>query len=846
MLATFTQIAPSDGNRVGGKALNCVQLRRAGFPVPDGLVVTTDTPDAELSQLPHHRWITAHPEAQRFAVRSSGVGEDGAGHSFAGIHETFLDVTRADLTAAVRACLLSTSSEQARAYRSSHGLPDDARAGVLIQPMVRSLMSGVAFTRDPITGVDDLLIETAPGLGDDLVSGRVQPDRYRVRSVDGVAVERTIVPGRAPLPENVLEALTQLLRQVQTYLGGPQDVEWAWDGAALWLLQARPITTQTAEPVSRPATLLSDPRHPVSPVPSPRADVEWTRANLAEVIPDQASPQALDAYVHLLNAAQRKFAGRLLAADAELGPPFAAIGGRMYFNLSQLIRMAQLGGAPPAAAKRSLGHSEGLRLEDEIHTPPAPGTLLRLVPDIIRLAWLDLRAPHLVRKLDRDNAIATARMAVPDPDLLDDMAILDLLTEWREAGPDRMVVVLVHGGVVLVEEQLRKACRAVGVDYESFVYPHLATGVASVSTQQAFDLVELAEIARGEAGTAAYLIDHGARVGDYRAQLAGSRFLLAFDRFLERYGHRGLYESDWSLPRYREDPSPLLSAIRTHLLNPPAESRDAIRERLARDAAAAWAEFDARLSAGQRLTLKPWVRFLLARLKSRYVGREYCRSELVKVLYHARQLQLALARRFVARGWIDTLDDYFMLLASEIEAVIHGTASPWGLRAIVGQRRDQLAWERTLSMPLYLRQSEVRRVLAGHAGHPGRHTASAAQTADGLPGSLAGLCVSRGTVEADVVVIRDPREFAQMRRGAILVAPATDPSWTPLFTLAAGIIVELGGVLSHASTVAREYGLPALANVKNATTWLRTGDRVRLDASGGHVQLLRRGASPTS
>jgi len=102
--------------------------------------------------------------------------------------------------------------------------------------------------------------------------------------------------------------------------------------------------------------------------------------------------------------------------------------------------------------------------------------------------------------------------------------------------------------------------------------------------------------------------------------------------------------------------------------------------------------------------------------------------------------------------------------------------------------------------------------------------------------SLIGLCVSPGSVEAEVVVMRDPSEFAMMKRGAILVAPATDPSWTPLFTLASGVIVEVGGMLSHASTIAREYGLPALANVKNATRVLKTGDRIRLDASAGRAE----------
>ena len=151
-----------------------------------------------------------------------------------------------------------------------------------------------------------------------------------------------------------------------------------------------------------------------------------------------------------------------------------------------------------------------------------------------------------------------------------------------------------------------------------------------------------------------------------------------------------------------------------------------------------------------------------------------------------------------------------------------------GLREIVKRRAAELAAERDLQMPMLMREADLAALL--HAGH-GDAGADA--------GELRGLCVSAGSVEAEVVVMRDPSEFATMKRGAILVAPATDPSWTPLFTLASGVIVEVGGMLSHASTIAREYGLPALANVKNATRILKSGDRVRLDASGGRVHRQR-------
>lgn len=857
VLTTLNDIRDNDADRVGGKALNCARLRRAGFPVPDGLVLTADGDPADAAAVIDHPWFssltpstavfpqasdqTPHP-ARRFAVRSSGIGEDSDGHSFAGIHETFLDVERTQIADAVRACLRSTTSEQAKAYRDTHGLSGDARTAVLIQPMIDARISGVAFTRHPVTGADELVIDAAPGLGDALVSGRIEPDRYRLRKTDGAVLEQQIVVGRAPLPGVVLQRLADLLVRIEHHFGVPQDVEWAADADALWVLQSRPVTT----------TLLT----PLAPLPTNGqegtaiahgVDIEWTRANLAEVIPEQASPQALDAYDDLLNNGQRLFVGALMAPEAELGPPFKAFGGRLYFNLSQLCRVAQIGGASPAAVMRSLGHSEGIRPEDEVvHRPPI-GTMIRLLPHLARLAWLDIRAPKLVRDLDADNERTIAKLStmLASVAAFDDRAIWNLLSTWRDSGPEHMVVILVHGSVMMIEEQLRKALATAGEDYDRFVYAQLAAGEPSVSTRQAFDLVDLADVARSEPAVVDYFQNvAGDRFDDLRSALAGTRFLAAFDRFLDRYGHRGLYESEWALPRYREDPSPLLFALRTHVLTPASESRADRVARLSRTAAEAWSSLDARLSGWQRLVLRPRIALLVQRLKQRYIGREHCRSELVRVLYYARQLHLELADRFVARGWLDRRDDYFLLVSREIGAVIRGSAEASTLRAIVQVRTRERAEQARLVMPLFMRQSDVARVLAGaaplSAGRsvmPADHASAPGERQAG-PTTLTGLCVSRGSVEAEVIVIRDPRDFTRMRRGAILVAPATDPSWTPLFTLAAGVIVEVGGILSHASTVAREYGLPALANVKQATTRLQTGDRVRLNATAGTAELL--------
>jgi rifampicin phosphotransferase len=195
-----------------------------------------------------------------------------------------------------------------------------------------------------------------------------------------------------------------------------------------------------------------------------------------------------------------------------------------------------------------------------------------------------------------------------------------------------------------------------------------------------------------------------------------------------------------------------------------------------------------------------------------------------------RPWHLALANRFVERGWLDRRDDYFLLRLADVKRACDDPRAGAGLRGIAAAQAAERAAQRDLRMPLFMRESELPALL---------QVAPQDGVADGA--SLTGLCVSPGAAEGEVVVLRDPSEFAAMKQGAILVAPATDPSWTPLFTLAAGIVVEVGGTLSHASTIAREYGLPALANVRNATTRLRTGDRVQLDASRGLLVVRRRG-----
>jgi phosphohistidine swiveling domain-containing protein len=820
-LKTLLEITGDDLPRVGGKAFNCARLKQAGIPVPNGIVIPSDATDAGIRDSHLTTWISKQPADMLFAVRSSGLGEDGVAHSFAGMHETLLGIASDAVIEAVMICRRSAQSEQANAYRQARQLDAEASIAVLVQCMVPAICSGVAFTINPVSGNDEFVINAALGLGCDLVNGQIDPDEYRVSKSEGSVLAARLSSAKGAEVSSILSteqtrSLAMLLTRIETLYGSPQDVEWCHDGEQFWIVQSRPIT----------AAVKSSSAHLNLQSQSQKPEVEWTRANFAEILPDQTSPQVIKQFAAVVERAQRRHFGRLLAPESELGPVVKVFNGRLYLNLSQMRRVTDtLGVSFAKAVLRPLGHPEAIRAEDDVPPRLQLGRLLRALPDVMRIAKLILRAPKIVRDIEATVEATIAPLSV-DLDALSNHEIWSLLECSQSAIPEALKAVLVTSSAAQHHEaNIRKTCDKVGFESEKLIFPQLAAGKRSVSTQQAVDIVSLVEIARQDPSTERYLLTNDSMFSEFGTVLKGTSFLAAFEVFLATYGHRGRYESDWSLPRLHENPAPVLFAIRTLLQGEPKDM-EAIAASQSANAAASLADFEQALTPWQRRRVLPNVRTALGRLKQQHVWREKVRSDLTLLTSKQRTLHLALANRFVDQGWIERRDDYFLLHLEEVEAAITDPQQSLSLRRIVSERTAQLAVEQPLRMPLFMRESELPTLL--------RTSRLAAMS----EGELTGLCVSPGAVESEVVVIRDPSEFMRMRRGAILVAPATDPSWTPIFTLASGIIVEVGGMLSHASTIAREYGLPALTNVKQATQLLTTGDRVLLDASAGRVVQL--------
>jgi len=834
LIKPLDQLTPTDLPRVGGKAYNCARLRQAGLPVPDGFAIMTDAMDISIPSVDLNEALDRFSDSTLFAVRSSAADEDSAGHSFAGIHETRLNVTRDGITEAVRACSASVQSPRALAYRHTLGLTtDNVQTGVLVQEMIQPVVSGVAFTMNPVTGArDELVINATWGLGEALVSGRVEPDEFRVGKSDGAVLSARIGGKRhrvvskngvsrlvetkeheqetCTLTNEQLQELAALLGRIEQEYDSPQDVEWCHDGTQFWIVQTRAVTTT------------SQLRLP---------DIQWTRANASEILPDLTSPQALQIICEGYERAVRLYYTNMVAPTTELGPTAKGFYGRFYLNLSHLLHIYRLFGQPPASLLRLMGHEGKIRKEDETPASRTPQETLRVLPDFLRITWKMMNTEKIMHKhlIHVDEFVSSLKSR--DPRALPDAEVWTVIRTCVATLPEfTWKTFPVIGGLSIYRDMVQSICSEVGFPSDRLLDTQLAVGEQSVTAQQGLELLALANQAREEELTREYFLTAPDTFDNYREALRDTHFLKKFEMFLQIYGHRANIESDWALPRYYEDPTSLLTVIRVHVHASSSPTPEEIRTRQEYEATETWREFEGKLTWWQRRTLVPRIRWALKRAKRHRLWRERNRFELMRGLSESRRWNLVLAERFAGRGWIEKPADYFFLELKEVGAVMADASEAEMLKSIIaGRKGDYDAWRR-LEMPLLMRESELMALM---------RRATSTMPVSSVT-KLRGLCISSGLVEGEVVVIAGPSDFARMKQGAILVAPATDPAWTPLFTLAIGIIVEIGGTLSHSSI------LPALANVKDATKLLKDGDRVRLDAVNGTVEVLSHSNLPIS
>lgn len=821
-LPSLREADPQNRARFGGKGASLAALSRASFEVPDGFIIPVDVasrlqgaPDtwpADLRRTLVARLAALAPNFEPVAVRSSAADEDGATTSFAGQHETLLNVVGSDaFLDAVARCLASAESESARAYRQSTGAAAEARMAVVVQRMVPAVAAGVAFSIDPVTGDrDHVIVETVEGLGDALVSGQAEGQRFAVHRQSLALTERPSVP--AVLTDDQVLAVVRAALRAEDLFGGPQDVEFAFDDRGkLWLLQSRPVTAVAAGP--RPDGLGGW----FNEFDTPTSDADlWTSANVQEILPGLLTPLTITTFNETVPKAYTDDYHELGLLAADENPRFmGCFYNRAFLNMeaTRLVASRVLGFREGALEQQYLGGP----IEDGWKTPlPRFRTWRRRLvtaPRMLRLmATLDTQADRAERAVFD----AERKVRAVDPFALSDAE----LQRYRErildfAARISRVHLRVTGVAGSGYDNILALVRPVLGDEAEGRVPTLFSGLPGVeSARISLDLWELSRIARDH-GLAEALRAPGF---DPRDPALPGPWRERFSAFIERHGHRGLNEMETAARTWRWDPAPVLAMVASYLEIDPEHAPPAVLARQEAERLALTREIDDRLGFVQRLAF----RWLLPRAQGWVALRERTKSILVRAARLGDWHLEAVQARLVQYGIIADPADIFFLTHEEISAVL-GRGVRLDLSARVLARRREYERNRHVILPERFRGRPVpvEPAAAGHAGDV-----------------LKGTPVSPGRVTARARVILDPQADGPLLPGEILVAPVTDAGWTPLFALASGLVVDMGSALSHGSTVAREYGLPAVVNVRQGTTRIRTGDLVAIDGIAGTVTIL--------
>ncbi len=878
----------------GGKAIGLAKLQRAGFSVPPALCVTTEfyrhwlnasglaprvaevtsmtsmsdpdvragvllalRRDVEAAVIPEYLGAVLgqgleslfEPGSGTIAVRSSAPYEDGARASHAGIHASVVVPAPAvtDIVLGIKCCWASLWSERAWAYRERLGIAHDAdpAMAVLVQRFVPAERSGVAFSVDPLTNDrTTVVIEAGWGDGEALVSGHVTPDEYRVSTDDGAApvahrpgnhaaatahANGHVAGARSNgnghdgpvLSEAAARSLTELVKRVEQKFGAPVDVEWVFDGRRFWAVQARPITTLDGGP-------------PSAPTPA----TMWTRANLKEVFPDLPSPLALSYLTVSLNRMFHSYHAAQGYALPQDMPLVKVLRGRPYLNLSLMHRMTRERGGDPAVVARLLGGGQapGAPAAPAAIPTPSLGNRLRLLREMLTTVF---RTPARGRRFfGAMRRRATALRALPI-EAYSDAELVAHLETFLGTLLDAATVTRLHE-IVSAQSRAYMALEALGEAWmgadAAALVTRMMTGLGTLpNVTMTYRLMALGAMAahdeRARAFFSADLDD--VTIRGYDVALAGTPVLGALHEFLHEFGHRGRYESDVMSPRFQEDPTPVLRLIqlylRTAAREDPARHAEA-RRRVRETAAVEIRQALRRRSGAFGFRIRWWLFSTVCDALQRLCAlRDECRHVTTMLVTHLRRVTLEIGRRATRAGVLDAPDDMFFLELDEIRRVLIDGNGGW--RTVARARRQERDLHAGLDAPDVVVGSDVERP----AGAPD----------DRSTHELVGLGVSPGTVKGHVKVVRSADDLRDAR-GRIVVFEAIEPTLTPIFPLVHGVIAEMGGLLSHAAILAREYGMPAIVDIQDATRLLRDGDYVELDGATGRVRVIERAVSPVT
>ena len=884
----------------GGKGANLARLIQAGFHVTGGFVILTrayreylqlnnltpaiqselarldaadpqqlDTCAAAIQALFNQaglpetlkseiRKVYQNLDNPAVAVRSSATTEDLPEASFAGQQDTYLNVQGEEaLFKAVRSCWASLWNARAIDYRRHNHIPQlSAAIAVVVQEMVESQASGVLFTANPLNGIrSETVIDATLGLGEALVSGQVEPDHFVVdtgadkilsktlgakevviQSVQGGGTSRSTRSAKETpaISDKQALALARLGQQVAEHFGAPQDIEWAIQDGQLFLLQARPITTLYPLPQDLPAeplkalfsfAAIQGVLTPLTPLGMDTLKLVFaTGAKLFNIKVDQESQTIL------YEAGQRLWVNFTPILSNSLGRKITPyVLDQIEPTIGQAVTQIK---DDPRLKPAKDGVSLSARLRLARFGLPLAGNILKnmLAPHKRRV--------HIVQAGEKVLAKMEEMSTQAQGDCYEKLAWrVELLPRVLDRYLGHNFILFVSGVAAgmaswnLLKMICNKSAPYLTADQKAEMDKltlKITRGMPNnPTTQMDLALWRIAKAIRQDPTVLKLFLENdppelNRQYGSGQLPPAAAQEI---DAFLKVYAGRGLGEIDMGSSRWGEDPTRVFEMLDGYLsIENPDMAPDVVFERSAQEAQSAIDEL-VRL-AGQNGGGRRRARracFLADRMRNLMGLRESPKFFVVRLFWIAHRALQKSGQELVEAGVLEQADDIFFLTTNEIRALARREERDW--RAMVAERRAVRRRE--------LARRQIPRLLLsnGHAFYEG------IQAEDDGAGGLVGSPVSPGSVQGRVRVVLDPRK-AQLQSGEIMVCPGTDPSWTPLFLTAAGLVMETGGMMTHGAVVAREYGIPAIVGVDRATQRLKTGQLIRMDGSSGRITLL--------
>ncbi len=871
--------------------MNLTKLALAGFPVPAGFIVGTDGYEAFVERAGLADWLAAEMAAidavdpaalaalsdsirGRFqasetpneiseqivaaygtmgrppvAVRSSATAEDLPGMSFAGQQDTFLNVIGDEaLLRAVVNCWSSLWTARAIAYRGRYDIDQsNVSLAVVVQEMVQSDTSGVLFTANPLSGRrTETVIDATFGLGEALVSGHVEPDHFVVDSdtdrvilrelgaksttikgqaAGGVTTESTDPRREQAITDEQIIQLTELGRNVADFYGDPQDIEWAFHDGNLCLLQSRPITS-------------------LFPVPHNPQDTDlqvYISLGAIQGVLGPFTPLGLDMLRGMFAGIAQIFANDATLYDQELlysaaGRPWIKVTGALQSPIGRLIFHRVLPMVEPGAAQAIRDLVAGPQFQRAAVSPGFFATGAPFLLQVLRSArraFLDPEAYVGIVQTDIEEHIASVSERT---DKTSTLAERVELLEWLSYNAQfpfllpRLIPPIIVGYASL--GLLSKIASLVSLS-DPEIQPETALEITrslpnNVTTEMDLQLWRLAGQMRDDsaASDSFHAEDAETIASDFQAGTLPPTVQRALEEFLNRYGMRGVAELDIGRVRWRDQPVSIVRSLQSYLsIEDESRAPDRVFEKGKEDALKAIARLaDSSSRAWETPLAGRLVRLLAKRVRLLAGLRESPKFTMVRISGILRKALLDSGKDLTDCGVLEQPDDLFYLTVRELKTLAMGAPGDW----------KKLVRARRLAEQNESRRQPIPRLLLsdGTAFYAGITPETGADS-----NILSGSGVSPDAAEGTVQVLFSPLE-AGLEPGDILVCPGTDPSWTPLFLAAGGLVMEVGGMMTHGSVVAREYGIPAVAGVDRATERLQTGQTVRVDGSSGTIEIL--------